>query len=401
MTDTTANVETITTEPEVSKIASTSGYYLSFIGLGLSMAVIGPTLPRFVELTGTSYAAVSYLTLAKSLGYLIGTAQAGQLYDRLPGHKLIVAALATMAAMIAFVPFVPLIWVLGAVLFVSGLGDAVLDVGANSLIVWVHKRNVDPFMNALHFCFGVGAFLAPLVIAFAISVSDGIALAYWVVAGFLVLPAIWLFRLNSPRPATHDEADATGEADTSLVLLIAIFFFTFVGAELGFGTWIASYAQETGSLNEEMSALLTSAFWGGLTLGRLVGIPLSTRLSPRFMLTSDIAGSVASLLLILAFPGVEWALWVGSIGMGVSVATMFATGLNYAEKRMTITGKVTSAFLVGGSIGGMTVTWLIGQLFERIGPRVTIVAILVDMVLAAGVFVAIMIYAGRRPSPTR
>jgi hypothetical protein len=37
----------------------------------------------------------------------------------------------------------------------------------------------------------------------------------------------------------------------------------------------------------------------------------------------------------------------------------------------------------------MTVPWLIGQLFESVGPRVAMVIILIDMILALGVFLVI------------
>jgi fucose permease len=57
---------------------------------------------------------------------------------------------------------------------------------------------------------------------------------------------------------------------------------------------------------------------------------------------------------------------------------------------MTLTGTTTSLFFVGASAGGMFLPWLIGQLFEPIGPRVAIFIILVDMLLAVLLFFVLM-----------
>lgn len=58
---------------------------------------------------------------------------------------------------------------------------------------------------------------------------------------------------------------------------------------------------------------------------------------------------------------------------------------------MTITGRVTGWFFVGASAGGMTLPWLIGQLFDSIGPRAMMFFILGDLVLAAGVLAVLML----------
>ena len=46
-----------------------------------------------------------------------------------------------------------------------GVAEGALDVGGNTLLIWVHRHKVGPFMNGLHFFFGAGAFLSPIIIA--------------------------------------------------------------------------------------------------------------------------------------------------------------------------------------------------------------------------------------------
>jgi hypothetical protein len=87
------------------------------------------------------------------------------------------------------------------------------------------------------------------------------------------------------------------------------------------------------------------------------------------MLTMDLFGAAASLALIGMFPHSSAALWLGSAGFGVSIASVFATSINFAERRIPITSHVTAVFLVGGSTGAMTMPWIIGQSFESSGPE--------------------------------
>jgi FHS family Na+ dependent glucose MFS transporter 1 len=196
--------------------------------------------------------------------------------------------------------------------------------------------------------------------------------------------------------ATKDTS--TGRANPWLVILIALFFFLCVGAESSFGGWIYTYAVASGLSDKAVAAYLTSAFWGALTVGRLLAVALAMRLSPRSMLLIDLAGCLIGVGIVLAWPGSVAAIWLGTIGTGLSIASLFPTTISFAGSRMTITGQVTGWFFVGASLGSMSLPWLIGQLFESIGPRVTMLLIAADVMAAMGVFVALMLYS---PRPVR
>jgi FHS family Na+ dependent glucose MFS transporter 1 len=137
-----------------------------------------------------------------------------------------------------------------------------------------------------------------------------------------------------------------------------------------------------GLADETGAAYLTSAFWGALTAGRLLAIPISARVRPRLILLGDLIGALISLSLILLWPRSPAMLWIGALGMGLSLASIFPTMMSLAEREMHVTGQVTGWFLVGASAGSMSVPWLIGQLFEWQGPRVMVVAIGIDLLAA-------------------
>ena len=73
--------------------------------------------------------------------------------------------------------------------------------------------------------------------------------------------------------------------------------------------------------------------------------PRSTRARSLTILTVDFIGCLASVGLILLFQESATVLWIGSILLGVSLASIFPTFLTLAEERMHVTGSMTGWFL--------------------------------------------------------
>lgn len=377
------------------RISITVGYFAAFVVLGLVAASLGPTLPGLAEHTQTHLSEISFLFTAKSLGFLLGSFLAGRLYDRVPGHPVLAAALIIIAVMLAVIPLIPLLWLLMIVLLMLGMAEGAVDLGGNTLLVWVHRRQVGPFMNGLHFFFGVGAFLSPIIIAQAVLRSGGITWAYWILA-LLVWPvAIGLLWLPSPTLQRPTGDGSAKQVDNRLVALISLFFFLFVGAEIGYGGWIFTYAVTLDLAGETLAAYLTAAYWGALTVGRLLAIPLAIRFRPRYILLGDLLGGLVSMGLLLLWPTSLAATWLATIGMGLAMASIFPTTISLAERRMTVTGRVTGWFFVGISAGSMSVPWLIGQFFESVGPEAMILIIMVDLMLAIGIFFVMIARSAR------
>jgi MFS transporter, FHS family, Na+ dependent glucose transporter 1 len=377
----------------------TALYYLSFVMLGLFTSSLGPTLPYLAGNVGASLQAASILFAARSFGYMMGALVGSRLYDKISGHTLIGCVLLGMSAVLAAIPFVALLWLLAISMFLLGALESTLDTGANTLLVWLHREKVGPFMNGLHFMFGIGAFLVPIVVAQATLHLGSPGWAYWLLA-LLPLPLILIFmRLPSPESETPPK-DQTSKNQTAadlspaispLVWLIAVFFFFYAGVEIAFGNWIYSYAFSVGIANEVTANYLTSAFWGAFTLGRLFTVPLALKLKPRQLLWLCQAGAAVSLLPMLFAPLNTVLMWVGSIGLGVSIAAVFPTMISLAERNMKIEGRTMGIFFVGVSLGAMVIPWLIGQFFEQV-PYLMLLIVTASLIFST---IALMLILGR------
>jgi MFS transporter, FHS family, Na+ dependent glucose transporter 1 len=363
------------------KYITTTAYYLAFILLGLTIAAEGPTLLKLAEHTSSALDQISSIFLFGSLGYLLGSYIGGRLYDRVPGHRFMAIVLIFLGITIAFVPLASSRWVLFIVALVLGLFKGALDVGCNTLLLWVHNETVGPFMNGLHAFFGVGAFIAPLIVARVLAVTGDIYWVYWFFAIAAFPLAIWIWTLPSPAsraiPAHHESAPFP----ILPVLIMVLCFVLYVGGEAGYGAWIYTYAFTLNFGTEVTAAYLTSAFWGSFTLGRLLGIWISTRARPITILILDFVGCIASVGLILLFQESAIILWVGTVLFGISQASIFPTFLTLAEERMHVTGTIAGLFLVGAGVGGMILPWLIGQAFVQVGATAMMVMIFVGIVL--------------------
>jgi len=387
--DTEATLTARTPRIRSGAISKTAAYYLAFVALGTTGAVLGPTLSGLAKHSHTQLSQISLLFTAGWLGYLLGSLLGGRLYDRRLGHPVMAAALLVMAATLALAPLPAFFWLLFAVFLILGIAQGTLDVGGNTLLVWVHTDGVAPYMNGLHFFFGLGATLSPFIIAQAMLLSGDITWAYWTLAVLMLPVAVWLLRLPSPVIQSESEDGLARPIDRRLLALIVVFCIFLVGTEVSFGGWIFSYAVAMDLGSETTAAYLTSVFWGTFTLGRLLAIPIAFRLRPSAIMLGGLVGCMASLGIIFLWPDSSAAIWLGTVGMGLSMAPIFPTAISFVERRMAITGRVISWFFVGASLGSMSMPWLIGQLFEPVGPQAALIIMLIDTFLALGIFVVI------------
>ncbi len=377
-------------------LVATAVYYLSFIVMGATTAASGPSLPTFTENTSTGLDRVSLIFVLGSLGYLIGSYFGGRAYDRFPGHRLMSFTVLFIGVASVFIPISRTLSLLLLSMFVSGLATGVLDVGCNTLLLWSHREKSGPYLNGLHFFFGFGSLLAPLALAQILLWTGDILWLYWSLAILCLPVAIWLWFL--PEPAVHAHAEDRNGSSFPIVpvLLIVTSFLLYVGLELGFGNWIYTYALTLGLGTTITAAYLTSAFWGSFTVGRLLGVWVSTRLRPKTILFVDLFGCAISIAIIMAWKDSVPALWIGTIGLGVSMASIFPTILMLAGERMRITGAITGWFLVGSGAGSMFLPWLIGQIFVRTGPKAMTTVLLVDL---AGILLVLLLFIRGRSVP--
>ena len=370
-----------------------AAYGTAFIVLGLASAALGPMLPYLARQVNVSLSQVSFVFTAVSLGYLLGSAGGGYLLDRFKGHPMMLVSVLVSIIALFFIPLTSQLSLLLVILFVLGIGQGVLDVGGNTNLLWVYQSRVGPYMNALHFCFGAGAFLSPIILHYVMRWSGGqLTWPYWSLA-FLTIPTIFGFvLLPSPKNQEIEETEKNPAhiTNSGLIIGMIMLFFVYVGIENGFGGWIFTYVSETEITTETAASFINSIFWGAYTLGRLLAVPLTRKIKAAHLLLGNFFRAIIFLILIIIFPSNNLALWVGSAGLGLALSSVFPTLLVLGESRLRITGRITGLFFLGSSLGSMLIPMLLGQVFERFGSFHIITTLLILTFFGFGILIFVI-----------
>lgn len=377
------------------RICLTATYFSVFVAMGLLLCALGPMLPGLAQQTGTQLKDVSWLFSVRSIGHIIGSYVAGRIYDHRAGHPMMaLAALVTTVAILTL-PVAPSLALMLVLILIQGLAGGTLNVGANTLLVWSHDGKPGGYLNGLHFSFGLGALLSPIIVERTITYSGGVKWAYWVMTLAFVPLALWLSRLPSPAPHKDPAHETDGRFPYLMVIPTSVFFMLYTGSEVSLGSWLYNYTIALRLDDPQGAAYLNSAFWLFFTLGRLISIPIIKSFRPRNILCCDLAGCLVSVTVVLIWPQSLTVLWFGICGLGLSLGSIFPTMFLLAGRRIPLTGKITGIFFAGSSVGSMTLPLLVGSYFESAGPQILPQVVAIGLILAVIMFTAILIQHSR------
>jgi FHS family Na+ dependent glucose MFS transporter 1 len=378
------------------------GYFALFVCLGLDMSVIGPTLPNLAHQTGSTVGEMGLVFFLGAAGVSLGTLIGGWTLDRAPGRFVLGAAEVISGSLLLLVPHIGWYGALLALFVVKGTAGGVVGTGANTLIQWTHGAKAGPFVNALHFFFGLGAFLSPFLLGLLLSAGAAYSDAYTVLALFDISVGVAvLVYLRAPQPPhTRPRPDGILAPTRSLLVPVVIaamlFLFFYVSAEITFGGWLYTYAVTLNLEDAARAAYLTSLFWLAFTLGRLISIPVAMRFSSARVLVLALVGCSTFLGLLILFPNSTAVLWVAAAGVGFSMAPMWPSGYNLAVQSLALTARVGAVIMLGDSIGGMVLPGLLGLFIERAGAGAMTKLVLASMGATALAFGAIVLFRARR-----
>ncbi|MDQ1534572.1 MAG: hypothetical protein QOF28_2333 [Actinomycetota bacterium] len=345
-----------------------AAYLSTFIVLGVVMGVLGPALPSLRAQVGASVSGISFVFVTQSAGYLIGAITGGRGLDRGYGHRMLGSALVLMAAGLAFIVSAHTLVLMCGAFFLLGLAIGFAEVASNTLIVWARNPTSPAMINALHFVFGVGALLSPLLVNRSLSARGNVHLAYVVAAAACLLAAAVVATRPTPAPVDVEEHVRGEAAPRGLLLAVAFFFALYVGLEVGFAGWIATYAETVRLGGSGTGAALTAVFWGAFTVGRLGAVAVAARVPPIALLAGSCGLSTIAAVGLVFARGSGTPVWVATVLFAFGLAPQFASMISFASEHLPLTGSATSWFLAAAAIGGLTIPWVIGQLFSGVGP---------------------------------
>ena len=247
-----------------------------FTLFGMSMTIIGATLPKILADYHWSYLTAGIVIGANAVAYFLATFAAGYLVKHWGAKKTLVLGVVLDACGLAFFAVTPdpLTNVMLSALI--GLGNGCVEIGVNWATLRIDSRHTGRPMNLMHGAFAVGAIIGPLAVGALI--RGGL---HWtgVYRGMaLIFALLTVLMLLVPMPLTAHRAAEDGEVPRRLSAnpaywLSFLALFLYVGVELGVSNWVAEYFVAVFAWSPAAGALLVSLFWAGLLAGRF-GVPL-------------------------------------------------------------------------------------------------------------------------------
>ena len=282
-------------------------------------------------------------------------------------------------------------------------------------------------MQALHFFFGIGSILGPILSEPFLSVQNGTQTEYsviysnesniesliksqnflnkrnttfksnlWipytissmtaVLSAIIFLILFFMVRYQTPQQnRTSEEGTDESEQlvantdrnnsfkfqcfDCSTLWMIAIsclFLMVYAGQETAFFQFSASFATQTDlHLSKNTAAFMASALALSFTITRALSILIAIKISPQFMIYADCVIIFTAQLVILFYANTnENFLWLGNIMMGMGFASIFPSFYPFIEKNLKITNIVGSVFIFCTGLSGCVCPLIVGLFIE-------------------------------------
>ncbi|KAM6127072.1 LOW QUALITY PROTEIN: sodium-dependent glucose transporter 1 [Pterocles gutturalis] len=374
---------------------------------GMSIAVLGPTFPNLAANVHRNVSDIYYIFVGRSLGYLGGSVLGGVLFDCMDAHLLLALSMFGTTVGLYGIPWCKKSLLLTVLMSVIGASMGILDTGGNVLALNTWGTEAGPHLQALHFSFAVGAFVAPILAKMALGGSESKDLAvaeetngsvprsvptasaasaasalkhhfgadflwsYVVIGTYLLSVSFFFFILYSKGSLARDKSKASmqkcvfAKYHYALIVLLFVFFLFYVGAEVTYGSYIFTYAKVFAEMKENEAAALNSVFWGAFAACRGVAIFCAACLYPGTMILLSIIGSAVSSSCLAFFAKYSTALWAGTAVYGASMATIFPSGISWIEQYTVVQGKSASLFVIGAALGEMCIPAAVGYLQGR------------------------------------
>jgi len=362
--------------------------------------ILLPAVKEIFTLTDTQ----GFLTqFAFFMAYFVVSLPAAAIDQKLGSARSIILALGIMVLGCLLMPVATHVRSYSVVLvalFVIASGITLLQVAANPLSAVLGPPEKSHFRLVLSQAFNsLGTVVGPYLAAHTLlqgGLFDGgapteakiveslgrIDVAYYFIAGVIVLLAIFLFtardRIASAAPNLEAGTGGIGQAlGARWALLGAGAIFLYVGAEVSIGSTMVNFLEQPNilAIAAADAGKLVSLYWLGAMIGRFLGSGLLT-VVPAGRLLTLVAGVAALLCLTVSqIHGHPAAVIAISIGLFNSI--MFPVIFTLTLERSTAPAPATSGLLCMAIVGGALMPLVFAKVADMTASRST--AFLVPM----------------------
>jgi len=346
--------------------------FYAFIAIGIAEGGLGVLLPSILAAYNLTPATVTLLFLSQVSGYVVAAFSSSLLASRIGLARMLLIASITLTSALVIYAIAPRWHIMVAAGTLLGLGIGLIDAGINTYIANQGNANV---MGVLHAFYGIGALLGPALATTLLAFEMDWRRIYLHIAGIVgitILGMLWAVVFNytpmNKRIITQD-ADAKTSLKLALrtpaVLVAGILLLVYVGTEASLGNWAYSVQSLSRGTQEVIAGYSVTAYWLGLTIGRLVMGRFVARLGAIRTMDFSIGLLLAGLFAWWLLPNQLFSLPL----IGFALAAIFPATIWLIPRRVATTmvpaaiGFVTSV----ASLGAATIPTVLGWIADQAG----------------------------------
>jgi fucose permease len=308
----------------------------------MQATLLGTLLPEFSKTVTPGQSGT--LASVQSLGLIVASLGTGPVIDRTGAKTGVLAGLGLIAMALLILPSAHAFGPLLLMMTLLGLGGGAISTSTNTLASLLGGANPASTINLLNVFFGLGGLATPALGAFLSTAA---------LCRTIVLLAACTFLFHAVTPVVHTSGGRgfRSAADGRLLfrplfILLCLFLFLYVAAEVGIWNWLAAWLTGKGIPKNTALRVLSFGFATGIITGRLA----VSRVLLRFR--SSTVTLVCSLLMAVTTSALLLA--TGPVSAAVAV---FCAGLSMAPVYPTTLALVGEAFPRGTATAiGIAVT---------------------------------------------
>jgi MFS transporter, FHS family, L-fucose permease len=265
---------------------------------------------------------------------------------------------------------------------VFAIGVVILQVAANPYVLALgDPKSAASRLTLTNALNSVATVIAPMFVSILIVTDSNDPKAvqgpFGIIGAVTLVILVIMFFLKLPELKGDESDDKVGEKKIYKssafkyphMWLGSLAIFLYMGIEIGIPSFFADYSNKLGfQFTDAQKIDMLKYYWGGLMVGRLLGIFVLQKYTARTILTlCSIGGTVliaASLLLGSGSP--DAALWL-FIGTGLFHSIMWPTIYNLAIEDLGPLAKVGSGVVATSVIGAAILPLLMGQVQKAAG----------------------------------
>lgn len=300
--------------------------FIDFIGLGIPDSLLGACWPSIYPDLAVSISAQGILSFITSACTVVSSLFAARVINRFGTPKVTAVSTVVTALAILGYSLSGNIYLLVLCAIPLGLGAGAIDSGLNNYVSLHYSAT---HMSLLHCFYGVGVSISPYIASLLVTTAGGWRSAYktmfFVQLGIslvtiLSLP-LWK-RANGGADGLEEDKQETVPLKKLIkmpaVVLSGLMLFGAVAVECTAGAWSSSYFVNSRELARDTAAAITTCFYAGLAVGRLVSGLIATKLSAwKIIKLSSAFLALSIVLLMLPLPTPVSAVALFFIGFGV------------------------------------------------------------------------------------